>query len=233
MKICVYSAIYEGYDALHQHVPQSVPCDFLCITDSLEPQGLTKVIKYDPLPDEPSPILKSIYLRLFPFECPLLDGYDLCIYIDGNATIVSSTFVQDLLEAHHVADYALTISKHGRTNDAYGEAIASQQMAKYALTIDLEAQIANYQSQGFPPYPATFLYWSGFLVWNRGFVTNQIEFAKLWWDEMTNYVRTKDRYYPQGQVSLSYVLWKFPIAFKAIPPLYWNGQSIRIHNHNQ
>src|SRR5437016_13911371 len=122
MKICIYQAVYGRYDCPHPPLAQSVPCDSIYFTDQphlVGTLGSTKVFVHDPLPKEPSNILKSCRLRLFPFECPVLNEYDLCIYADGNAQIISPDFVKELLEIHHADTFALTLSQHTDRNDIY------------------------------------------------------------------------------------------------------------------
>jgi hypothetical protein len=219
-KVCVYTAVFAGYDRICEHVPQTVDCDFVVFTDdkSNVPHGQPRVvIKIDP-GDQTSPVLKNCWLRLFPFDIPELNDYEILIYIDPNARICDPSFLRQILRrCEEASDFDLMLSAHPWNTCLYKEASDSQQIAKYENT-DLQRQIELYRRAGFPADGG--LYWNGFIVYNRACDQCRVrKFQKEYWNELVAYNRTPDAH-PQGQVSLPYCLWKSGLKLVTIPQLY-------------
>ena len=99
VRVCVYTAMFAGYDLIVEHVPQTVDCDFIVFTDNESdvPAGrLRAVIKSNP-GNQTSPALQNGWLRLFPFEIQELNDYEIVIYIDANVRILDSSFVEHIV----------------------------------------------------------------------------------------------------------------------------------------
>jgi hypothetical protein len=219
-KVCIYTAVFAGYDSIVEHVSQTVDCDFLVFTDDGAgiPTGQFRVIiKNDP-GGQTSPALKNGWLRLFPFDIPELGDYRILIYIDPNARIRDPSFLQQILRrCDEREDFDLMLSEHPWNVCAYQEARDSRQIAKYRNT-DLEGQVESYRRAGFPADAG--LYWNGFIVYNRACDQARVrEFQKMYWNELIAYNTTPDAH-PQGQVSLPYCLWKSGLKLVTIPQLY-------------
>jgi hypothetical protein len=229
-KVCVYTAVFAGYDRICEHVPQTVDCDFVVFTDdksNVPAAQFRVIIKIDP-GDQTSPILKNGWLRLFPFDIPELNDYEILIYIDANVRICDPTFVQQILQRYEeIGDFDLMLSEHPWNTCLYTEARDSQQKAKYENT-DLQRQIELYRRAGFPPDAG--LYWNGFIVYNRACDQRRVrQFQKMYWNELIAYNKTPDGH-PQGQVSLPYCLWKAGLKLVTLPQIY-RSPSVEIAPH--
>jgi hypothetical protein len=229
-KVCVYTAMFAGYDTILEHVPQTVECDFAIFTDN-EPEvptgQLRVIIKTNP-GDQTSPVLKNCWLRLFPFDIPELNAYEMLIYIDANARICDPSFVEQILmRSEEAGNFDLMLSAHPWRECLYHEARVSQELPKYENT-DLERQIASYRREGFPVDAG--LYWNGLIVYNRVCDGPRVrQFQKQYWRELIAYNKTPDAH-PQGQVSLPYCLWKSGLKLVKIPKLY-QSPSVEITPH--
>jgi hypothetical protein len=230
LKVCVYTAMFAGYDRIVEHEPQTVDCDFIVFTDDTSnvPAGqLRASVKSNP-GNQTSPALQNGWLRLFPFEIPELNDYEIVIYIDANVRIRDSSFVEQILRrCEETADFDLMLSAHPWNVCLYQEACDSQKIAKYNNT-DLEGQIASYRSEGFPVDAG--LYWNGLIVYNQtGDQARVRQFQERYWRELIAYNKTPDAH-PQGQVSLPYCLWKSGLELVTLPQLY-QSPSLEIRAH--
>ena len=220
LKVCVYTAVFAGYDRILEHAQQTVDCDFMVFTDdaSAVPVGQVRgIIKNNP-GDQISPVLQNVWLRLFPFDIRELNDYDILIYIDANVRILDPSFVEQILRRYEEArDFDLMLSAHPWNACLYQEARDSQKIAKYNNT-DMEGQVASYRREGFPADAG--LYWNGLIVYNRTCDQYRVrQFQERYWHEMIAYNKTPDAH-PQGQVSLPYCLWKSGLKLSMLPQLY-------------
>jgi hypothetical protein len=219
-RLCVYTAVFAGYDSIIEHVAQTVDCDFVVFTDDGAdvPTGQFRVAIKDNPGGQTSPLLKNCWLRLFPFEIPELNDYEILIYMDPNARICDPSFLEKILRrCEETSDFDLMLSAHPWNVCIYQEARDSRQIAKYGNT-DLEGQVETYRRAGFPADGG--LYWNGFIVYNRACDQCRVrKFQKEYWKELIAYNKTPDAH-PQGQVSLPYCLWKSGLKLVTIPQLY-------------
>jgi hypothetical protein len=223
--------VFAGYDRVPEHTPQTVDCDFVVFTDdkSNVPPGQFRIIIKNNPGNQTSPLLQNLWLRVFPFDIPELNDYDILIYIDPNARICDPSFVEQILRRHEEQEgpFDLILSAHPWNICLYQEAGDSQQLAKYKNT-DLERQIASYRGEGFPADAG--LYWNGLIVYNRGCDQSRLHrFQEKYWYELIAYNKTPDAH-SQGQVSLPYCLWKSGLKVITIPQLY-QSQSLEISPH--
>ena len=230
-KVCVYTAVFAGYDRILEHIPQTVDCDFVVFTDDKSdvPTGQFRVIIKNNPGDQTSPLLKNGWLRLFPFDIPELNDYEILIYIDANVRICDPSFVEQILRRYEeqAGVFDLMLSAHPWNVCLYQEARDSQQIAKYKNT-DLERQIASYRREGFPADAG--LYWNGLIVYNRTCDQSRLrQFQERYWYEIIAYNKTPDAH-SQGQVSLPYCLWKSGLKLVTIPQLY-QSPSLQIRPH--
>jgi hypothetical protein len=230
LKVCVYTAMFAGYDRMLEHVQQTVDCDFTVFTDdtSAVPVGqLRGIIKNSP-GDQTSPALQNCWLRLFPFDIRELNDYEILIYIDANVRILDPSFVEQILRRYEeTRDFDLMLSAHPWNACLYQEARDSQKIAKYNNT-DLEGQIAAYRRERFPADAG--LYWNGLIVYNRMCDQSRVrQFQERYWHELIAYNKTTYAH-PQGQVSLPYCLWKSGLKLVTLPQLY-QSPSLEIRSH--
>lgn len=115
LKVCVYTAMFAGYDRIIEHAPQTVDCDFMVFTDNVSavPVGqLRGIIKHNP-GDQISPTLKNLWLRMFPFDIQELNDYDILIYFDPNVRIRVPSFVEQIVRRYEeTRDLDLMLSAH-------------------------------------------------------------------------------------------------------------------------
>src|SRR5437868_12023041 len=152
LKVCVYTAMFAGYDRILEHVPQTVACDFTVFTDDTSnvPAGLLRAIVKNNPGGQTSPGLQNGWLRIFPFDVRELNDYEILIYIDANVRILDPSFVEHILRRHEeTGDFDLMLSAHPWNVCLYQEARDSQKIDKYKNT-DLERQMAAYRHEGFP-----------------------------------------------------------------------------------
>jgi hypothetical protein len=228
LKVCVYTAVFAGYDRIPEQVQQTVDCDFIVFTDDVSgvPAQHRGIIKNNP--GDLSPVLQNSWLRVFPFDIQELNDYEILIYIDANVRIRDPSLVEQILKRYEEKrDFDLMLSAHPWNICLYQEARDSQKMPKYQNT-DLEGQIARYRREGFPPDAG--LYWNGFIVYNRTCDQPRVRrFQEKYWREMIAYNKTPNAHV-QGQVSLPYCLWKSGLKLITLPQLY-QAPSIEIKPH--
>jgi hypothetical protein len=228
--VCVYTAVFAGYDRILDHVPQTVDCDFKVFTDDeseIAARRMHVIVRNNP-GHQRSPVLQNVWLRLFPFDVPELNDYEIIIYLDANVRIRQASFVEEILRRRRdTPDFDLILSRHPWRMCLYDEARACQAVAKYKNT-DLERQVASYRREGFPANAG--LYWNGFIVFNRKCDRSRVgRFLRGYWDEVIAYNDTADAH-PQGQVSLPYCLWKADLKLLTVPQLY-ESESLEIRPH--
>lgn len=224
-KICVYMVSFGKYEQLTPQTPQTIPVDFKYFSDETIHHKGIQTNTCDLLPHQPSPVLKSKYLRVFPFKIKELDSYDIIIYIDGNITIKNPDFIEKLLTQFNISHYALSLAQHPDRTCAYDEAAYSRKLSKYS-TVDLMKMMTRYKSKGFPAGGG--LFQSGFLVYNRRSKKNLIPFQKMWWKEILRY-NLDHNAFPQCQVSLPYVLWKKKMIVNTLPIFLHTELIVRPH----
>jgi len=235
MKICIYTVILGGYDSYQEHVEQDIPCDYICFTDNVESikNKNVKVFKDslvnkidNKISDANKNIIDVVLFRSNLFLIDKLKGYDVCIYIDGNAKIVKKDFVRKMIEYRE--NYDIIISRHPHRGCIYSEARVCFGITKYNNT-DLEKQISDYKKDGYPENNG--LYWNGLIVYFYPFDDKMKPFYNIYTEHLIKYVKDPELFYhPQGQVSLPYVLSKTNLRIKVISNEY-NGEHINITHH--
>ncbi len=222
--------MFAGYDRILEHIPQTIDCDFIVFTDDKSgvPTGQFHIVIKNNPGDQTSPILQNVWLRLFPFDIPELNDYEILIYIDANVRICDPSFVEQILRRREKTGvFDLMLSEHPWNVCLYQEARDSQKIDKYKNT-DLERQMATYRREGFPTDAG--LYWNGFIVYNRTCDQPRLrQFQESYWHEFIAYNKTPDAH-PQGQVSLPYCLWKSGLKLVTMPELY-KSPSLDIRPH--
>lgn len=240
LKIVIYTCIYGKYNNLRAHVKQNINCDYICFTDDETLKNdVFKVIVYKPLDyyekkSEINPvnynIINTILMRSHLDWVQPLKNYDICIYLDANATIQSPNLISETLQSIDINNYDFIISKHPWRSCVYDEAsICIGTGGKYKYT-DLEKQIEYYKNEGYPQNNG--LYWNGFIFYLKPFSEKMTRFYELYTEELIKHTKDKTKYYhPQGQVSLPYVFWKLECHYHVIPNMY-KTQHVLITEHN-
>lgn len=251
LKICIYTAVCGNYDHVVQPVPQSVPCDYKLFDDTV-PRAARN------MPDKLTSLMRAVWLRLFPFDIPELDEYDVLIYIDGNVDIKDPHLVARLLKTREFCvkrpawslqltaeqplmldlvtqdkSFDLMVPVHPWTKTIERECQESRRWHTKYTDTDLEGQVARYTAEGFPfatEQDEHAHFWNGFLVWNRHCDMEKVcAFQTLYWAEMKAPLRSSVAH-PQGQVCLPYVLWKSPINLHVLRNMNRTPEvGIRLH----
>lgn len=123
----VLTAIYGGYEVLKPVLPQTVPVEWICVTDDPaladDPRGWTVVVQ----PREGHPNRAAKWPKMAP---GLYTDAETSVWVDGSFRITSAEFVQDMLQLLKRADQAQF--EHPWRSCLYEEAAASLELPKYA-----------------------------------------------------------------------------------------------------
>jgi GT2 family glycosyltransferase len=180
-KIAVYTAIFNRYDDLKPIVPQSLPADFICLTDN---SGKSDRQWRTGVPDIPehdlSPRLRNRWCKLFPGKIEELNGYDITIYLDGNCTVRSPDFIRFCIDG--LAHRELLVFRHPSRSCVYEEFVACRHYHKFDGSGNDREQERDYRRF----YPAgNGLYWCGCLVRRRS--ENLQAICEQWWEHLLKY----------------------------------------------
>lgn len=238
MKVCIYTAIYGGYDYLKEVPEQSLDCDYLCFTDNSDlrkkSQGWEVVVMNCRLTAGMHPRLKAKYPRILNHHfftrrpcnlwehltCSLsrLRGYDYTIWIDGGIRILSETFAQEMID--HIGKYGWSMFVHPVRDCVYTECEACYDLPKYDHQ-PLREQVEYYRSQGYPEHNG--LMAGGLIAREMG----NLHLRKInydWWQENL-------RWSYQDQLSLPYVLWKNDYWYDEIHLNLWDNHLFDMTPH--
>jgi hypothetical protein len=227
-RVALYTCVYGAYElSLCDHcVPvehERYEFDFFCYTDAqsiLETSKRWQVIVFEPCPewcgtsydgeqqqhDALRIMHNTVLMRSNPHKLRELDGYDACIYVDGNVCINDEATLPTILDGEF-APSKLILSKHAWRSCVYKEAEESRKLHKYYNT-DLTQQCWLYREREKMP-SAVGLYWNGFIIYIGHKDARFLPFYALYTSELTNYVIDVHKpYHAQGQLSLPFVLWK-------------------------
>lgn len=228
VKIAVYTVITDGYDTLVPSVKQSIPCDFFCFTNTIElhhEQAKNSEIDIriyeitEPLKKTDNRYLLPFSYRIFPFDIPELNEYDILIYMDGFVSLNTPSTLQELLENGPDEPIGISLIEHPVRKCLYQEIAFSQKMTKYNV-LDFEEMKKTYLENGMPENWG--LWTNNRIVWDRRHNVEQTkQFQNLYWEEVQKYGKVQN-FSPQGQVNLSYVLWKSGQPFHSWPKSFFD-----------
>jgi hypothetical protein len=255
--VCVYTCVYGAYEkTLPTHnveAHEKYDFDFICFTDNdSHPKndvGFWRIVQHSPTAAQdstykagPLRVMYDVVLaRGQPTKMPLLDQYDILIYIDANITLIYSKLLGDILDLAEKRDVPplVAFSSHFGRTCAFKEAEYCLQIPKFSNT-DLNGQVACYRANGMPEDAG--LFWNGFMILFSPRDARMQPFYDRYSTEMMGYVKDNSKpYHAQGQVGLSYALWQcgwllpnqehFGVIFPLYSGLYFSGM-IRIGMHN-
>ena len=216
MRVAVVTAVVGNYDYLGEHVFEA-DVDYFFFTDG-QSYPLQRRWMVEHLPDlsHLHPRRAAKLPKLNPHYFSVLHNYDVVVWIDGDMQIKSPFFTSELLS--HM-DSAILLSPHfdGR-HCAYGE--ATIRPMKYASE-PLDAQVAFYESQGFP---------RDFGLYEGGVIARRMDDAQVralgerWMLEnlLWSY---------QDQVSLPYCLWETGVKPSVLPTSFRDFDWLHINAH--
>jgi hypothetical protein len=226
MKICLYTAIFGGYETLKR--PLKIDgLDYICFTDNKDLKSDFWEIRYveKPLNVPPSMYYKKIKCLSHKY----LPKYETTIWLDGNFIVKNKNYLNFLLK--NFKTNKLMLYKHVclagmPRNCAYEEGKYSMTISKYSRE-KLNSQLNEYEYlHQFPKNIG--LYQSGFLMRNNR-DEEIIEFNEFWLNEIERF----GKIYPQCQVSLPFTLWKKSINFDVLENI-WDTEmyDITFHGNN-
>jgi hypothetical protein len=228
VRVCVYSAIYGGYDELKVQPEQTVACDFICFTDAAAPArvGAWRTIQVRRRPHM-HPRMRAKFFKInsdkvFPkgrlawHYDPIASllgrqpSYDVLVWIDASIQIKSARFIEELVS--HIRANGWTMFVHPDRHCIYDELLASQPMRKYQATA-IEAQVEAYRCEGFP---------SGHGLMACTVIARTSRDGRLarinraWWHE-------NRRWSYQDQLSLPVVLWRLGLGYDPVHRNLWQN----------
>ena len=186
-KVAVYTTIFGKYSYLYPMPKQSVPADYFCLTDNFEVEhgtvfgqpGEGEQWKNIPL-DFPSADLphrtRAKFFKLFPWETPYLDQYEIVIFIDGSISVTSPDFIRFCIDSMGDSDMALY--QHPQRDCIYEEGEASKPLVKYQDQ-NIDGQLKYYRSM-YPDHGG--LYACGVMVRRQGSAAMRNLMSRWWWE---------------------------------------------------
>lgn len=205
MKVVVYTVVTNGYDTLHQQPEQDVRCDWVAFTDDAFPYGEPRPWQRRHagpyLDHSDNPRRGSRVLKCRPWDA--LDNTDVAVWVDGNAQVLRTDFVEWAVDHLGESD-GLVAWRHPERDDIGAEASYVEHLqrdtgwAKYVGQPQHE-QMRAYREHGLP-YPSG-LFGCGCLVWDlrkpkaRALGTAWFEEQKMWDSDL-------------DQLSLPFVAWR-------------------------
>lgn len=195
IKRVVYTAIFGGYDSLHEPEGFNKGIDFICFTDDpeLRSQKWKVVLVSD---NEPNAAMQNRKYKFSPHI--YLKDYDESLYIDGNIFACSDS-INDLFDKY-LTEYKIAIPPHPERKCIYKEARKCIDVSKGdPLKIDL--QMHYYQSVGFPSEYGLF---ENNVILRRHNEPEIIELMQSWLQQLL-------RFSARDQLSLCFLMWQHNI----------------------
>lgn len=233
-KVCIYTAIYGGYEILLAQPEQTIDCDFVCFTDDPDMSGEGWRVIHKAGEPSLSPRIQAQLPKLMPHDVfataasansipehtPDLTRYDYTIWIDANAVIKGETFAEEMLG--YLGRYGIAMFEHPYRDCIYDEVEVCLNIPKYQVT-PLGKQAARYRSEGYPERRG--LLACGVIV--RDMRREEVRRVdEAWWGANLPW-STND------QVSLPYVLWKNNYGCDVIRHYLWNNHLVRWEPHHR
>jgi O-antigen biosynthesis protein len=236
VRVCVYTAIYGGYDKLKSVPEQTVDADYVCFTESreLEATGPWTIVRNARRPElHPrmrAKFFKVLSHRVFPggraslIEAPSwrarrpFTTYDAIVWVDGSIQITSPKFVERMIGG--IGESGWCMWKHPDRDCILDEVKASTPMRKYQ-GLPLEEQVASYTAEGFPAKAGLM---ACTLIGRRARDRRLDPIHEAWWAENL-------RWSYQDQLSLPVVLWRAGHGWDVIDENLWSNDLMKFGTH--
>jgi len=201
----VYTAIFGGYDRLHE-IPETARgygFDFICFTDDNAMACPGWHIRLES-PKYVHPRMAAKDFKMLPHA--VLPEYEETLWIDGSFRIEDGRFAD---EAFTYLEHAgIALFNHPSRGCIYEEAAVSKNMPAYADQ-DIIGQVSHYRAQGYPEKNG--LLAAGMIARRRDDPAIR-RLSELW-------MLHNLRFTYQDQLSLPFLLWKLNVS-PAVFPLY-------------
>jgi hypothetical protein len=230
-KVCIYTAIFGGYDDLKEQPEQTIDCDFVCFSDrSLPETHGWRVVRQQGIRNL-HPRLQAKYYKLmhhrlfiphfhqFPFFGNKLHDYTASIWIDASVKLRSPYFAEEMVAS--LGRYGMAMFIHPDRSCIYDEATLCCDFPKYC-GLPLLEQVEHYRRKGYPEKNG--LMAAGIIVRETG----KRELSRVnqeWWKENL-------RWSYQDQLSLPYVLWKLRYGYDPINLNLWENHLFELIPHH-
>ena len=235
MRICVYTAVYGGYDNLKRWPQQTVDVDLICFTDEARSDSNNgwRIVRASPAghPRMRAKYFKILSHRVFPNGRlawrynrvqALLRGrtrYDVLIWVDGSVQVRSHRFVEEFVGQIGPSGWAMF--RHPDRDCIYDELGASLPMEKYRDQ-PLDRQVVSYRAEGYPAHCG--LMACG-LIARHARDHRHRRINNAWWQE-------NRRWSYQDQLSLPVVLWRMGYACEMVALNLWDNPWFDLVPHS-
>jgi hypothetical protein len=202
--LTIVSANFGGYDTPKEHVEQTVPCQFVTVTEderfeTLHPRRAAKRPK------------------MFPWEYA---DTPVTVWIDGSFRIKSPHFAAMCLATLRTGT-DLAMWDHPWRTCIYDELHASAQMKKYKGE-PMQEQVAAYEAEGHPRHWGL---WAAGVILRRDTPVNR-DLSWAWWDEI-------EKWSHQDQLSLPVVLRRHAVRPSSLTEDIFHNTWLEWVNHTR
>lgn len=206
MSVAVITSCYGDYDPIVSPPEQSIPVDWICVTDTTTPPAPWRAIV------EPRPHLHPrMAAKLARCRPDIYTDASVTVWLDAAARVKTPDTVERLVEA--LGDGQIAQFPHPTRDNIEGEADESSGMRKYD-GLPMREQIAAYRHAGLP---RTGLWATGCIVRNASPAVRAL--GDRWLGEMW-------RWGWQDQISEPFALWRTGITPVSLPWDLWRNPHI-------
>lgn len=162
MRTCIYTCITGDYETLNHETNKVKGVDLVCFTDSTTLTSDIWQIEHIELLDRSDPSRSQRYLKCCPHLHPLLDRYDITIYIDNTVTINGR--VEPLLNDFLASKADIGLFEHTYRSSLYEEleVIRLRKINSDETTTRMVTLASSIDSKLLVERP----FWGGFIVRN-------------------------------------------------------------------
>ena len=176
-KICVYTAMFGGYDAINTPLTLSEDIDFICFSDGPVDAKGWRVIVVDPL--DLDSIQANRYYKINPHL--VLPGYDFSLYIDGN--ILVAGMLDKLATSLAVHGVPFAAFRHPERDDIYTEIEAILSSCRTS-SVDIIDQLEFFHQQAAPRYSGQI---EACFLWRSHHDQRVRDLMEAWWTVFLQY----------------------------------------------
>lgn len=214
-RICIYTAVSAGCDAIRQPLFVNPEIDFFVFCDN-EEQPISP--PWQRLPMDfylRNPRVSSRYYKLLPHK--FFESYDISMWIDASFLIKKdpAALIYSCLK-----DNDMAFLKHPDRNCIYKEAkVVVEKRLEYEATVI--KQMERYKQEGYPAGNGLIF---GGIILRRHNKVQVIKIMEDWWHEVSHYSQ-------RDQLSANYVIWKNRASYAIIPGKQWRHNYFKYFRH--
>jgi hypothetical protein len=162
MRICIYTCITGGYETLNGETNKIKGVDLICFTESTTLASDIWQIEHIELFDRSDPSRSQRYIKCCPHLHPLLNLYDITVYIDNTVKIGGQ--IEPLLNNFIASDADIGLFEHTYRSSLYEEleAIRQRKINSDETTAKIIAMASSIDSKLLIERP----FWGGFIIRN-------------------------------------------------------------------